>query len=303
MISTPKILALGEALIEFARQPDEGPRPIFVQGFGGDTSNAVIAAARQGGRTGYITAVGGDQFGKDLIALWKQEGVSTEHVIVRKGDPTGCYFVLPHASGRNFSYARRGSAASLFGPEDLPLPAIASTSVFHSSAISQAVSPSMRKAVQLAAETAAANGTIVSFDTNLRLNLWSIDEAREALDQILPFVDILFPSDDEARLLTGLAEPRRIVEHFLERGAGTVLLKRGAEGSILATEGQLVEMPPEPSCPVDATGAGDSFAGSFLAYFLETGDAVHAARQASRVAAEVVGGVGAIDAIPRRSDS
>lgn len=77
----PDILALGEPLIELLSLPrtPHGEQH-YRQGFGGDTSNAIIAAARQGARTGYITAVGDDVFGQELIGLWEREGVSTAFV-------------------------------------------------------------------------------------------------------------------------------------------------------------------------------------------------------------------------------
>ena len=154
-MTRPDILALGEALIEFVKLPAPvDGRPAYRQGFGGDTSNAIIAAARQGARTGYLSAVGGDPFGEELMALWAREGVDTSAVRVRPEDPTGMYFVDPDPAGRRFSYARRGSAASLYGPEDLPEDVIAGAKILHVSALSQAISPTMRAAVTRAAEIA-----------------------------------------------------------------------------------------------------------------------------------------------------
>lgn len=298
----PDILTLGEALIEFMRLPDEGGRTLYEQGFGGDTSNTAIAAARQGASVGYISAVGGDLFGEGLRDLWAREGVSDAHVVTRPGDPTGVYFVQPHASGRQFSYARRGSAASLYGPADLPEAAIGAARVFHVSGLSQAISPTMRAAVRRGAEMARAAGRLVSFDTNLRLALWTLDEAREAADEMVALADIVFPSDDEAAQLTGLTDPDAMVDHYLSRGARVVALKRGAEGALVATPDARETIAPAPALPVDATGAGDSFAGAFLAYFLETGDPMRAGRLAARVAAGTVSGFGAIAPIPRRAE-
>lgn len=296
------ILALGEALIEMMRQPGEEARPLFRQGFGGDTSNAIIAAARQGASTGYISAVGRDPFGESLLNLWRDEGVSCEHVSVAERDPTGVYFVDPHPSGRRFYYARRGSAASLYSASDLPKQAIADSRVLHVSAISQAVSPSMRGAVLRAAEHARGHDTLVSFDTNLRLNMWPLEEARAAMQELLPFTDILFPSDDEAVDLTGRSDRDAIIDFFHGNGVGTVILKCGADGAVVSTKTAKFTVPAQPSNPVDSTGAGDSFAGSFLAYFLETNDPERAANLAARVAAGTVSGMGAVDPIPRRDD-
>ncbi len=301
-MSNPEILALGEALVEFVRLPDRfDGRPLYRQGYGGDTSNAIIAAARQGARTGYITAVGGDPFGRELVEFWEGENVDTSSVIVRADDPTGVCFVRPDPVGRDYSYARRGSAASLYGPEDLPEAAIARARILHVSAISQAISATMRAAVRRAAEIARANGTLVSYDTNLRLNLWTLEDARRTVRDFMPLADIVLPSDDEAKTLLQCADPEAIVTTFAAGGAGIVLLKRGVRGLLLAVGGERFNVPAAPAKAVDSTGAGDSCAGAFLAHYLESGDPVEAARRAAAVAACTVSGYGAVDSIPRRN--
>lgn len=296
----PDIIALGEALIEFVRLPEtKDGRPIYRQGFGGDTSNAIIAAARQGASTGYLSAVGGDPFGEELRELWLKEGVDSDDIHIRAQDPTGVYFVQPHPSGRSFSYARRGSAASLYGPDDLPEETIAKAKILHVSALSQAISPTMRAAVHRAAEIAKNNDTLVSYDTNLRLNLWSLEEARACIESFLPLADIVLPSDDEAVQLTGASSEGEILSHF-GKSAKIVILKRGAAGPIVRTGDDQTQIEVPTVEAVDSTGAGDSFAGAFLAYYLETNDPIEAARLAAKVAAGTVCGYGAIDPIPTR---
>ena len=294
------IVALGEPLVEFVRTdlPEAGIH--YRMGFGGDTSNAVIAAARQGARVGYISAVGTDEFGDELMALWAREGVDASRVVRRENAATGIYFVRPHASGRQFSYLRAHSAASRFQPEDLDAGYISNASVLHVSAISQAVSRSMRDAGFEAIRIARANNVLVSFDTNLRLKLWSLEDAKMAIFEAMRTTDIVFPSDDEAALLTGLKGADDIVDRFLALGVRIVALKRGAHGAIIATRNRRETVAPMPVQAVDSTGAGDAFAGSFLAYYCETGDPFEAGRRAAQVAAGTVTGLGAIDPIPRR---
>lgn len=301
-MTAPEIVSLGEALAEFVKISDTEGRSIYRQGFGGDTSNTIIAAARQGAATGYITAVGKDDFGIGLIDLWQSEGVATGDVRVSETDPTGAYFVWPDASGRAFSYARRGSAASLYGPNDLPEGTIRNAKIFHTSALSMAISPTMRAAARRGAEIARKAGTLVAFDTNLRLNLWTLDDAKTAIEDILPLVDIVLPSDDEAEQLTGLSDSDSIIDAFMSKGARIVVLKRGAAGALIATKEARFPIAPAPSKPVDSTGAGDSFAGAFLAYYLETNDVELAGKRAARVAASTVSGIGAVASIPRRAN-
>ncbi len=300
---TADILTLGEALIEFVRLPEVDGRVLYEMGFGGDTSNVAIAAARQGASVGYVSAVGDDMFGHALRDLWRVDNVSDAHVLTLAGDPTGVYFVQPHPSGREFTYARRGSAASLYRPEDLPEQAISDAKVLHASGISQAISPGMRAALRRGAELARGHGTLFSFDINLRLKMWSLQDARAALAEILPLADIVFPSLDEALVMTGLTDHDAILSHFLDFGAAIVVLKLGEAGAIVATPRMRTTIPAAPVTPVDSTGAGDSFAGAFLAYYLETGDEARAGHLASHVAAGTVSGFGAVAPIPIRSKS
>ncbi len=299
---SPDILGIGEPLIEMVRllDPIDG-RPAYVQGFGGDTSTAIIAAARQGARAAYVSAVGDDMFGEAMRELWTREGVDHSGVLTREGDPTGVCFIDPDPAGRRFTYARRGSAASLCTPDDLSEAAIAAARVLHLSGITLAISETMRATALHAVDLARANGTLVSLDLNVRPRLWTLELAREVLATVAAKSDIVFPSDDEAGMLHGITDPDAIADHYLSAGARIVAVKRGAQGSLVATEDQRHAIPAAPSNPVDSAGAGDSYAGSFLAYWLETGDVPLAASRASRVAAGTVSGLGAVEPIPHRS--
>ncbi len=302
LMTDVEIVALGEPLIEMVRLP-ENPNgaPIFQQGVGGDVLNAMVAVARQGGSAGLISAVGGDPFGAAILDFCKSEGIDTRAVITRPHDPTGVCFIDPDPTNRSFFYARRGSAASRYCVDDLPEKLIACARVLHVSAISQAISASMRETVEAAARIARANGTLVSYDLNLRLNLWSLDDAKSCVQNFLPLADIVLPSDDEAELLCGTRDQAAILEFFLGYNARYVLLKRGAEGAVLA-DGKTVKNIHAPNVIArDSTGAGDSFAGAFLTHYLETNDARDAAIKACAVAAQCVTSMGATSAIPYRA--
>ena len=298
---TADILGLGEPLIEMVRLPDPiDGRPAYVQGFGGDTSTAIIAAARQGAKAGYISAVGDDMFGDALRDLWTREGVDHTHVLTRICDPTGVCFIDPDPAGRRFTYARRGSAASQFRPEDLDEAVVANARVLHLSGITLAVSATMREAALASVEIAVAHDTQVSLDLNNRPALWGRDMATEVLTTAAARADIVFASDDEANLLFGDETPDAIADRFLGIGAKIVVAKQGAKGALLATPQTRTPIPPAPSTPVDSSGAGDAFAGSFLAWYLETSDPHFAATKAAEVAAATVSGLGAVEPIPRR---
>jgi 2-dehydro-3-deoxygluconokinase len=287
------VVGLGEALIEFnRRRPDE---PVFWMGYGGDTSNCVIAAARLGARCAYVTQVGDDDFGQELLALWRREQVDTDGVRVLAGAPTGIYFVSHGADGHRFSYRRSGSAASRMTPAMLPHGLIAQARWLHVSGISLAISDSARETVALAIETARANATQVSFDLNFRPALVSATMALETLRETLPHCDLFLPSVDEIAALTGIEAPEAIVRWCHEHGARQVVLKLGARGCLVSDGKAVTELAAVAVQPVDATGAGDCFAGACLAQLAGGASLVDAARIANRAAALSTQGYGAID--------
>jgi 2-dehydro-3-deoxygluconokinase len=292
------ILALGEPMVEF-NQTREGGARLYLQGFGGDTSNAAIAAARQGARVGYQSAVGDDVYGRMLRDLWSQEGV--DHGGVRT-DPQGftaVYFVNHDAQGHHFSFFRGGSAASRMRPSDLPAGRIAQARVLHLSGISAAISESACDTCFAAVEIARAAGAKVSFDTNLRLKLWSLPRARAVMSELIRLSDICLPSLEDVSAVSGLSDPDALADWCLALGAKTVALKMGERGALLHHGDRRVRLPPHPCTPVDATGAGDTFAGALLARLVAGDDAETAARYATVAAALSTEGYGAVEPIPR----
>jgi hypothetical protein len=190
------IVSIGEPMIEFNQtRPDE---PNYLQGFGGDTSNMIIAAARSGARAAYVTRVGDDDFGRMFLALWEKEGIDTRGVAIDPQAPTGAYFVRHGPQGHAFSYLRAGSAASRLRPEDLPLALIREARHIHASGISMAISASAADAVLAAFEAARAAGAKVSFDPNLRLKLWPLEQARKKIAAAAAMTDF-FLSEPRGR--------------------------------------------------------------------------------------------------------
>ncbi len=291
------ILAYGEPMVEF-NQTGEGGGRLYLQGFGGDSSNFAIAAARQGASAGYWSALGDDANGRALRALWDAEGV--DHALVRS-DPaafTAIYFVTHGERGHEFHFYRSGSAASRVGPSDVPREALTAAKVFHLSGISLAISNSACDAGYASIAAVRAAGVRVSFDTNLRLKLWSLDRARAVMSDVLRLTDIALPSWDDITAITGLTEPEAIVDHCLRAGAKVVALKLGAEGALVASPDERHRIAPFPCSPVDATGAGDTFGGAFVARLVAGDGLLAAGRYAAAAAALSTQGYGAVQPIP-----
>jgi 2-dehydro-3-deoxygluconokinase len=293
----PDILAYGEPMVEFNQTAERDGR-LYLQGFGGDTSNFAIAAARQRARVGYCSALGDDPYGAMLRALWAAEGVDARAVATDPQAYTAIYFVTHDAAGHHFHFFRAGSAASRMTPADLPLDLIRRARVLHLSGISLAISASACDAGFAAIEAARAAGVRVSFDTNLRPKLWPLPRARAVMTEAIRLADICLPSWDDAVAILGLEEPEAIVDRCLALGAGIVALKLGARGAIVADASQRHRIAAFACRPVDATGAGDTFGGAFVARLVAGDDLAAAGRWAACAAALSTEGLGAVEPIP-----
>ncbi|NKC31533.1 sugar kinase [Falsiroseomonas selenitidurans] len=294
----PDILCLGEPMLEFNQQPT-GPdgRSLYLEGHGGDTSNAAIAAARSGADAGMIAQMGDDRPGRSFAELWAMEGVDTATVRTDPEAPTGIYFVTHSEKGHDFTFYRKGSAASRMRVQDVPEAAIRQARILHLSGISLGISDSACDAAFHAIQVARQAGVTVSFDTNLRLRLWPLRRASACIHTAVGMADMAFPSLDDAKLLTGLAEPEAIADFYLKL-CPLVLLKLGEEGLLVATREARARIPGFKVEAVDATGAGDTLAGAFMARAVAGDDTWKAARYANAAAALSTTGYGAVAPIP-----
>lgn len=294
------LLAIGEPLMEFAEIERAGER-LYLPGQGGDTSNVAVAAARSGAKVGFFSHLGDDTFGQGFLDLWDREGIDRSRVRVSEGRRTGIYFISYGPDGHVFSYYRAGSAASLVAPRDLPLDLIARAEVLHASGISQAISESCSDAVFAAIRHAKGAGRLVCYDTNLRLSLWPLDRARATIHAAVALADIARPGLDDARQLTGLHAPDEIVDFYLSLGPRIVAMTLGKDGVLIATPDERHVIPTRRVEAVDASGAGDTFGGAFLAEWLRSHDPFGAAGYANAAAALKTLGYGAVAPMPRRA--
>ena len=240
---TLDIVALGEAMVEFNQTQAEPP--LYLQGFGGDTSNAAIAAARADARVAYLSRLGTDRWGDRLMDLWQRENVDTHTVMRDAQAPTGMYFVSHDAQGHHFSYARAGSAASRMQPQDLThwQDAIASSQWLHLSGISLAISSSACDTAFAAMQHARSVGTRVALDSNLRLSLWPLASAQACIRQAVALCDVFLPSLEDMTALTGLTQAQDIIAWSHAQGAAQVVLKLGADGALASDGTQRCSVP------------------------------------------------------------
>ena len=298
----PDILSLGEPMWEMNAIPAEPGK--YLLGYGGDTANFCVAAARQGASVGYITRIGNDVFGDGLRDLWKHEGVDCTHVSVDDHASTGGYFVHHTPTGHQFSYARAGSAATKLAPGDIDDAAVERAQFVHASGITQAISKTARAATLKLFQVARTAGVSTAFDGNFRARLWTVSEAQQALAEVLPLTDFFFPSIEDATALGGSADHDEIFRWAHRLGAQVVLLKLGVDGVNISqgVGADVMQMASFPVDTVDATGAGDCFAGATIARMAMGDLLLDAVRHANAAAALTTTHFGAINAIPRRDE-
>jgi 2-dehydro-3-deoxygluconokinase len=291
------VVSLGEPLYEFSQIPDSPGK--FLQGFGGDTMNCAIAAARQGARVAYITRLGDDEFGRQFLELWRDEGLDTSGVEIDPDAHTAVYFITHGPAGHVFSYLRKGSAASRLQAANLPFDLLKRARFFHASGISQAISQSACDAVDAAIDASKSAGAAFVYDSNLRLRLWPLARAREVITATLRRADYFLLSQEDADALCGLKDGDAIIDWCHRAGARIVALKLGADGVIGSDATRRERIAGYKVNSVDATGAGDCFAGALLARMSAGEDFWQALRYANAAAALTTTGYGAVAPLPR----
>lgn len=230
---------------------------------GGAESTVAIALARLGLSAGWVSWLGDDELGELVCSRVRAEGVDVSQV--RRVDaPTGLYLREQVAGSVRVYYYRRHSAASAMGPRAFHPGYLDGAKFLHLSGITPALSKSCSAFTRWAVAEAKDRGVKVSFDVNYRSKLWSKEEARGFIDDLLPRTDLLFVSDDEARVLWQ-EEGETLLATLAAQGPKEVLLKKGAEGCLASLEGELFSQPAYKVTAVDPIGAGDAFAAGYLA--------------------------------------
>jgi 2-dehydro-3-deoxygluconokinase len=214
-------------------------------------------------------------------------GVDTA-LLRRVPEPNGMYIVIPDPDAAGgFVYLRRGSAGSTLEPADVEAARCGALVV---SGIGQAISASAAAAVEHAARAVSEAGGIVVYDPNFRARLTTAAAAREAFARIAPFVSLALPSHPvETRALLGADTPEAAVAACSRLGVNAVAVTCGAEGVLL--DDIWVPAAPAPAI-VDATGAGDVFAGTVAARLARGRALVDAVADGSAAAARSLGGRG-----------
>jgi len=264
-----EIVSLGELLVEIMRKDLDVPHDVQGTYLGPYPSGApaifIDAAARLGLKSGFIGAVGDDGFGDLLLSRLRKSGVDVEHIRVAKGYTTGTAFVMYYSTGeRKFIFHLRHSAAGQLNVGDVRRDYVSKARFLHVMGSSLSMNESVQKACYKAVEIAKSTGAMVTFDPNLRPELLDVDTIRRICKPVLSASQIVFPSRDEAAVLTGKKDPLEAAHELLKMGPQTAVIKMGATGALAVTEKGTTFEPAFQVKEADPTGAGDVYDAAFL---------------------------------------
>lgn len=274
--SNVTVVCVGETMLMFApaRHDLIEHSSHFAAATGGAESDVAIGLERLGVHAGWIGKLPRNCLGRRIVNEIRAYGVDTSAVIWTDSGRAGTFFVEWGARPRPLAvvYDRANSAASTLVTEDLDWDYIARTRWVQLSGITPALSESCRVSTREIAARAGALGVKVSFDVNYRSSLWSVDEARAALQGILPFVDLLTTSEADAAMLLGAKLGRREALQRLHdaHSCEAVVMTLGHEGSMAYDGEAFYASPGYPVESVNRLGAGDAFVAGLLFGYLKS---------------------------------
>lgn len=233
----------------------------FEKKVGGAELNVAIGCSRLGLKAGWMSRLGKDDFGEFILNFARGEGIDVSQVELVEDYPTSLNFKEVRADGATKTiYYRHKSPILTLGQDDLDEEYIKNAKILHLTGIYPAIHPNNIPVMERAIDIARANGVKVSLDPNIRLRMWSKEEASQLLKRLLPKVDILLTSDEEMEIIIGEKDPHKIISIVKDLGVSHIIVKQGEKGSVGYYNGETIESPAiEASKVVDTVGAGDGF--------------------------------------------
>lgn len=270
-----RLLAIGEALIDFI--PEETGKELknvcgFQPAVGGAPANVCGAFVKLGGEAAMITQLGDDPFGDKIADEFAACGIIGDYVKRTAEANTSLAFVaLKNDGNREFSFYRKPGADMLLKPEDVKEEWFEGAFALHFCSVSLGDFP-MKEAHRKAIQYAVEKGAIISFDPNLRLQLWEDPEKlRQAIVEFAPLSHVLKISDEELEFITGFSTIEEALPGLLTGNTQMVIYTKGSQGAECYTARGKAFAASQKVKAVDTTGAGDGFIGSFLYRLADAG--------------------------------
>jgi len=296
----PKVLAIGECMLEFSRTDVASASVNFA--FGGDTLNTAVYLARQNVSTAYYTALGTDSYSEWLIREWEKENLKCDYVVLLPDALPGIYAIENTADGeRHFYYWRENSAVRQlwqheFATSELVVSLSEYDYVYFTGITLSLMSDQCREQYLIFLKQCQLAGSKIVFDPNYRVKGWaSGEEARRVLALFMAHVDIALPTYEDELLLYPAQTTTEVFERYQQAGVTEVVLKLGGEGCLVLSQNTIEKVPCAAlSSVIDTTGAGDSFNAGYLGGRIAGAHPVAASLAAHELAAKVIAHKGAI---------
>lgn len=283
-----KIAVVGSNMVDLITYTDRMPgpgetieAPRFEMGCGGKGANQAIAAARLGAEVMMVSKVGDDIFADNTLRNFEQSGMDTRFVERVPGTSSGVAPIFVEPSGENSILIIKGANA-LLSPADVDRAADALKEC--DLIVMQLEVP--LETVYHTIEFGARHG----IETLLNPAPAPADLDPKRIEQ----VTYLVPNQTELATISGMPvtseqEAEAAARALVTSGIRSVIVTLGARGALVVTgDAPVVHIPPVPVTPVDTTGAGDAFIGSFARYYVETRDLTAALHKAVRYAADSI---------------
>ncbi len=263
-----KILCIGEALIDMictdkGKSLSEGNN--FLKKPGGAPTNVAAAIAALGGTVELAAKVGNDPFGKQLIQVMQEFGVSTRWMLADDANFTTFAFVSLMEDGERDFVFNRGADGQLTR-EEVDAIDLEEVSIIHFGSATGFLPGPLQAAYQSLLQKALQKNIFISFDPNYRHLLFPND-TQTFIDQSWNFLKACHffkLSDEEAMLITGAITVTDAATTLLEKTTAVFTITLGKEGTLFGFQGNTLIIPSIPVKPVDTTGAGDAFVGAVL---------------------------------------
>ena len=302
-----KLISIGEALVDLIKLPGKEP----IKSAGGAPANVACAVSNLGQESIMLTKLGKDANGEFILDTLKSKGVTIDHVMVTDSHATTVVQVNVDKKGqRTFTFDRRNSADLFYSFQEIPPFIFESDDILHFGTV-DLVPSLMKEAHSYALIAARKQGTLISFDPNLRFSLWPSEKAlKDTVYDFLYYADLVKITDEELAFLYPDLPFDAAIEKIFQSKVRLVLVSRGEKGvSMYAKDKETVHISGIQVEVVDTTGAGDALIGAFLAKLLSYGinkqtlldhpkQLLEALKFANKVASFVCTKPGAIDAFP-----
>lgn len=269
-----KVLTAGEPMGLFIAQEEALLEDVhhFLTSVAGAEFNVAVGLSRLGHTVGYLTKLGRDPFGRQILKVMQQNGIDTSMTVTTGERATG--FMLKSKTSKgdpDIYYYRKNSAASTLCVEDLKNLDLTKWDAVHLTGILPAISDTAREVTYELMCRARKAGIPVFFDPNLRPQLWPSRESMiENINKMASMADYVMPGEGEGEVLCGSSDPKTIGEFYRKLGAGTVIVKIGSDGAWTdAEDGKFLTPAYQPKAIVDTVGAGDGFAAGVISGVME----------------------------------